>query len=266
MPGRHSGSSNLGGGFSGGGASFGGGPNFGGNWGGGWGGGWRPRGPWNPGPNFGGGWGGGWLLAGLLPWLFAPRFGRGGGCGCGGGLGCFMFLCIFLFCVMSGGLGSLRGIGSNYYGDGVSYGPNYGSGPVSSGNTGLSSEPPQVQTQTALDLSEMHAALDSRIAEWQRTLSTDEYHSISGPEAGLTRDNNTKEVVYGKCGQALYVFVVLKTKPDTGPADAEGYAYTTANSPGSCRPPAYAVYDSQDVGGGWWFVTLKSQPDANLGR
>jgi hypothetical protein len=251
MPGRHSGSSNLGGSFSG-----------GGNWGGGnWGGGWRPRGPWNPGPYYGGGGSGfGWLLLGLLPWLFGPRFGRGGGFGCGG-FGCFIFLCLFLVCVVSGGLGSLRGLGGNYYdGDGPVYNPYYG------GGTGLSSEPPQVQTQTALDLRELHEALDSKIAQWQNQLATDEYHSISGAEAGLTKDNNTKEVIYGKCGQALYVFVVLRTRPDTGPADGEGYAYTTANSPGSCRPPAYAVYDSEDVGGGWWFVTLKSQPDANLGR
>lgn len=250
MPGRHSGSSNLGGGVSGGGFRGGG------SWGGGnWGGGWRPHGPWYPRPYYGGG-GFGWLL----PWLFAPRFGRGGfGCG---GFGCFIFLCLFLACVVFGGLGSLRSFGGNnyYYGGGPAYNPYYGSG------AGLDSEPPQVQTQTALDLSELHGALDSKIAQWQNQLSADEYRSITGAEAGLTKDNNTKEVVYGKCGQALYVFVVENTRPDTGPADGEGYAYTTASSPGSCRPPTYAVYDSQDVGGGWWFVTLKSQPNANLGR
>lgn len=259
MPGRHSTGSNLGGGFSGGG-SFGGG-----NWGGG---GWRPRGPWYP-RRYGGGLGWAWL-----PLLFGPRFGGGwggGGFGCGG-VGCLIFVCIALACVFSGGLGSLRGVGGPYYGgygygDGPIYQPNYGNPAQQNGNrTGLASEPPAVQTQTALDLREMHTALDNRIQQWKSELTTNEWHSIPGADAGLTQDNNTKEVIYGKCGQAFYTFVVLNTRPDNGPADGEGYAYTTAMSPASCRPPTWAVYDSEDVGGGWWFVTLKSQPNANQGR
>jgi uncharacterized membrane protein len=248
MPGRHSGGSNLGGGFGGGGAGFGGG------------GGWRPSGPWNPRPYSSGGFGFPWLLMGLLPWLFGGRYGRGGGgCGCGG-LGCLIFLCLF-FLVISGGMGTFtRGYTTN-----PGYDPNYNA-PVSGGQSGLAGEPPQVQTQTALDLRELHAALDKRIPQWQQQLTPNEFHTISGQEAGLTQDNNTKELDYGKCGNALYVFVVLNTRPDTGPADGEGYAYTTAASPASCHPPSWNVYDSQDVGGGWWFVTLKSVPNANQGR
>ncbi len=249
MPGRHSTSSDLGGGasFGGGGASFGGG-------------GWRPRGPWNPQPYTSSGCGFPWILLSVLPLLFGGRGGRagGGGCGCGG-LGCLLFLCLF-FLVISGGAFT-RGSSSydsGYYDPGV---------PASGGSTGgLAAESPQIQTQTALDLRELHAALDQRIPQWQRQLAPNEYHTISGPEAGLTQDNNTKEVIYGKCGEALYVFVVLMTRPDTGPADGEGYAYTNATSPASCRPPSWAVYSSQDVGGGWWFVTLRSVPGANQGR
>ncbi len=271
MPGRHSGGSSLGGGGGfrgGGGAGFGGGGGgFGGWGGGGWGGGWRPRGPWYPRPYYGGGWGLPWLFGGFMPWLFRPRFGwgRGGGCGCGG-LGCLILLCLGLF-VISGGLGSLyQGYGYGAYPGG--YNPNSpnSSGPVAQPVSGLAGEPPSVQTQTAVDLRELHAALDQRIAQWQNQLTADEYHTISGQEAGLVQDNNTKEVDYGKCGQGFYTFVVANTKPDTGPADGEGYAYTTASSPGACHPPAWNVYDSEDFGGGWWFVTLKSVPGANQGR
>ena len=41
-------------------------------------------------------------------------------------------------------------------------------------------------------------------------------------------------------------------------ANGEGYVYTTASSPGTCHPPQWTVYDSEDVGGNWYFVTLKS--------
>ncbi len=277
MPGRHSGGSSLGGGggFRGGGGGFGGGGfRGGGGWGGGgwggggWGGGWRPRGPWFRRPYYGGwrGWfpffGGGWGF----PWFFGPRW---GGFGCGG-FGCLIFACLIFAFVAFSGLGSVGSRFGPYYG---SYDPNYNgnpgnNAPVSSGNQGaqLSNESPAIQTQTAVDLTELHQALDSRIAQWQQILTTDEYHTISGPDAGLTQDNNTKEVDYGKCGTALYVFVVANTKPDTGPADGEGYAYTTASSPGACHPPAWNVYDSEAVGGNWYFVTLKSVPGANQGR
>jgi hypothetical protein len=211
-----------------------------------------------------------WLALSLLPWLFRPRYGRG--CGCNG-LGCLIFACLIVACVAFGGVGSFGsqfGFPGPYYGGG--YAPGYGSGnPGNSGTSGsrlsgLAGEPPVVQTQTAKDLRELHDALDQRITQWQRDLSTDEYHSISGPDAGLTQDNNTKEVVYGKCGTALYVYVVENTRPSTGPADGEGYVYTTASSPGACHPPMYTVYSSEDVGGGWYFATLQSVPGANLGR
>ncbi|MCC7447748.1 MAG: hypothetical protein IT324_10040 [Anaerolineae bacterium] len=271
MPGRHSTGSDLGGGGFGG--SSGGGVDFGSggsSWGGG---GWRPSGPWNPG-GFGGGFGLGGLLMGLLPFLFGARFGRGGsggGCGCGGGLGCLILICVIVFCVASGGFGITRGnytnFGGGYYGSGSGLNVNpVPVNPVSGVTSGLASEPPAVQTQTARDLRELHAAFDSKIPQWERQLTTTEYHVISGPEAGLTQDNNTREVIYGKCGSALYVFVVLNTRPDTGPADGEGYAYTTAASPGSCRPPTWTVYDTEDVGGNWYFVTLKSVADPNQGR
>ncbi len=210
----------------------------------------------------GGGCGFPWILLSIFPMFFGGGYRRGGGCGCGG-LGCLLFLCLF-FLVVSGGLGGFRS--SGYYG----YNPGYNQGndqPISNGGSSrLAGESPQIQTQTALDLRELHAAFDSRIPQWQQQLSANEYHSISGQEAGLTQDNNTKEVIYGKCGDGFYVYDVLSTQPDSGPADGEGYAYTTANSPGSCRPPSWAVYDSEDVGGGWWFVTLKSVPNANQGR
>ncbi len=268
MPGRHSDSSDLGsGGFIGG--SSGGG--LGGSFGSSFGGGWRPTGPWNPRTNLGGGGGSGflWLVLGLLPWLFRARSGRG--CGCSG-FGCLIFACLIVACVAFGGVGS---IGSQFGRSSSTYGgsnPNTGSSNSGNSDTsgsrqsGLAGEPPVVQTQTAKDLRELHDALDQHITQWQRDLATDEYHSISGPDAGLTQDNNTKEVVYGKCGTALYVVVVANTRPRTGPADGEGYVYTTASSPGACHPPTYTVYSSEDVGGGWYFATLQSVPGANLGR
>jgi hypothetical protein len=266
MPGRHSTSSDLGGGSFGG----GGGASFGGGFGGGGasfgGGGWRPRGPWNPQPMTGGGCGFPWILMSILPMFFGGGgYRRGGGCGCGG-LGCLLLACLF-FLVVYGGLGSFGG-GGGYYG----YNPGSGNSgvdqPVSNaGSSGSGAQATvQIATQTALDLRELHGAFDQRIPQWQRDLTTDENHTISGPEAGLTQDNNTKEVDYGKCGDALYILVVANTKPDTGPADGEGYAYTTASSPGACHPPTWSVYSSEDVGGGWWFATLKSVPNANQGR
>jgi hypothetical protein len=260
MPGRHSSGSNLGGGgsFGGGGASFGGGGGFGG-------GGWRPRGPWNPQPMMGGGCGFPWILMSILPMFFGGGGGyrRGGGCGCGG-LGCLIFLCLF-FLVVYGGLGSFGG-GGGYYGYNPGSNPGFDQPVNNAGSSGSIGQSPAIQTQTAADLSELHAALDQRISQWERELTVNENHTISGPEAGLNRDNNTREVAYGKCGDALYVFVVLNSKPDDGLTDAEGYAYTTANSPGSCHPPTWSVYDSENVGGGWWFATLKLNPNANQGR
>lgn len=263
MPGRHSESSDLGGGDFGGGINLGGGNA---DFGGGWSGGWRPQGPWNPG---GGSFGWGWMLLSILPWLlggrnYGPRWGRsgGGGCGCGcGGIGCLIVLAVFVLCVASGGLsfGFNRG---SFAGNNRSSAPVYAT--PRSGS--LASERPSVQTQTALDLRELNQAFRQRIPDWQRELASNEWHSIPGADAGLTQDNNTKEVVYGKCGTALYVFVVLRTRPDVGPADGEGYAYTNATSPASCRPPTYVVYDSQEVGQGWWFVTLRSDPSGTQGR
>ncbi len=115
-----------------------------------------------------------------------------------------------------------------------------------------------MQTQTAVDLRELHQALDSRIPIWENQLSSNQEKSLPPADAGLTQDNNTKVVIYGKCGTAFYVYVINITKPNNVPADAAGYAYTTASSPGACHPAEYTVYQSGDVGGGWYFVDLQS--------
>ncbi len=272
MPGRHS-TGPLGGGFRGGGSSGGfSGGSFGGS---GWGGGWRPSGPWNPRPGgFGGGWGSTLLglgsLLGLSQLFGGARFGRGGGgggcggCGCGG-MGCLIFLCLFFVCIISGGFASFGG-GNNYgypYAGAASNPVNVNNG---GGLVGLAAEPPPVQTQTAKDLRELHQALDANIAKWRSSLANNEYHKTTGPDAGLVNDNNVKEVDYGKCGSALYVYVINLAKPDGVPADADGYAYTEASSVGACHPPVWTVYDSEDVGGNWYFVQLNTATDPNLGR
>ncbi len=264
MPGRHSGGSGLGGGGLGGGMRGGGlgggyrGGGFGGFGGGmrggpGWGGGWRGWGGWRwrgLGP-FGWGW--------FMPWTW---FGWGGGYGVGlGGLGCLMLLIVagimvMIFVVSSMGLGGggygYRGGYNNYPNNGVS-----ASGSAS-GGASLANESPAIQTQTAQDLTELHAAFDSRIAAWQTQVSDNQNLSIPPADAGLTQDNNTQAVLYGKCGRALYIYVIDKTRPDTGPANGEGYVYTTASSPGACHPPQWTVYASEAVGGSWYFATLES--------
>jgi hypothetical protein len=249
MPGRHA-SGPLGGGF--GSSGTGGFP----------GGGWRPRGPWNPRPAvpmFGGG---GWSLLSLIPFLFfRPRFGGGGGCS----FGCLPFLCMILacICIFSGSsITGNRSFAPNFDNQGVPVsggGANFGeSGSGNVSGPSLANEPPAIQTQTARDLTELHAAFDNRIPDWQDELRNNEHRSVPPADAGLTRDNNTKEVLYGKCGSAFYVYVVLVTRPDVPNADGEGYAYTTAASPGSCHPPQWTVNEAQDVGDNWYFVLLKS--------
>ncbi|MEP7285843.1 MAG: hypothetical protein ABI947_08755 [Chloroflexota bacterium] len=259
MPGRHSGGPSLGGGGFRGGGGMGGGFRGGGGFSGGgdWGRG--PRWGWGGGPGWGWGrfrprfgMGGGWGWRPYMP-FFGPRFGWGGGGGCG----CLVIplILVFLFiCLGLGGLGSFGG--QRYYRGGF----NNNNNPVSNGNTGanLADESAAIQTQTARDLTELHAALDSRIPDWQSQLSNNEQKSIPPADAGLTQDNNTKEVLYGKCGTAFYLYVVENTRPDTGPADGEGYVYTTASSPGACHPPQWTVYDSEDVGSNWYFTLLKS--------
>jgi hypothetical protein len=246
-----------GGGFGGRpGGSFGGGfP--GGGWGG-WEGGWRPRGPWYGGPIYRRPFFGGW---GWLPGLFlGPRYGWGYGGWGGGGFGCGGFGCLGLLifvCVIIG-LGSAFGGGYRSYGYNQNTNPNYNYSNPSAGGPSLANEAPAVQTQTAKDLTELHAAFDSRIPDWQNQLSSNQEKSIPPADAGLTQDNNTKAVIYGKCGSGFYVYVVENTRPDNVPADGEGYAYTTASSPGACHPAEYTVYQSEDVGGGWYFVYLQS--------
>jgi hypothetical protein len=128
----------------------------------------------------------------------------------------------------------------------------------SGGSYGLAAESPAIQTQTAKDLTELHAAFDSRIPQWESQLGGNQNLSIPPADAGMTQDNNTREVLFGKCDSDFYLYVVENTKPDTGPADGEGYVYSTASSPGTCHPPQWSVYDSEDVGGNWYFVTLQS--------
>ncbi len=251
-----------GGGWGGGGGGFGGGGFRGGGWGGGyrgggWGGGWR-------GPGWGGGWGWGWrprFWGGWgLPLFFGPRFG-GGGFGCGG-LGCgLLLILVFLFVVAGGGIGSVfSGFGgysanNGYY---ANSGGNTG-GNSSGGGGGLASQPSSVQTQTAIDLNELHGALDSRIPTWQSQVVNNQEQHVSAGDAGMANDNNVKDVVYGKCGSAFFVFVVDKGAPtNAGSANGQGYAYTTSTSPATCHPTEYQVTDSEDDGGGWWFVYLQS--------
>ena len=190
-----------------------------------------------------------------MPGLFGGGYRRGGGFGCG----CLFLILILgiLFC-SSGAF-----VGPRYYG-GPYYNPGYNdfnnnSGSMSGQNPSLANESPAIQTQTARDLAELHAAFDQRIAEWQNQLGANENRSIPPQDAGLTNDNNTQAVLYGKCGTAFYLYVVLSTRPDNVPADGEGYVYTTANSPGSCHPPQWTVYASEDVGGNWYFVQLQSR-------
>jgi hypothetical protein len=247
MPGRH-GSGSLGG-SGGGGFRGGSGGGFGGGYRGGFGGG-GYRGGWGGGyrPGWGGGWGwrpwgfGGW---GWRPWGI-PIFG-GPGLGCGGVFGALIALVIVLFVV-----GAVFNGGFNNYG--------YNNdGAVSSGSGGgLSSQPASVQTQTALDIREMHDALDSRIPVWQNQVSNNQEQSIAPADAGFANDNNVKTVIYGKCGSLFYVYVVDKDVPsNAGDATASGYVYTTASSPSTCHPNEYTVTDWEDDGGGYWFVYLR---------
>ncbi len=258
MPGRHSGGSGLGGGGGGGGmrgGGLGGGYRGGGGFGGpGWGGGWRPGGGW--GWRGGGGW---WRWRGLGPfgwgWLMPWRwFGFGG-------FGCLplMFVGVVAFFIVIGSVlsGVLGGFGGGYNGYGSNYNGVSSSG-SSNGGASLANESPAIQTQTAQDVSELHAAFDNRIPTWESQVGNNQNLSIPPADAGLTQDNNTQAVLYGKCGSALYIYVIAKTKPDTGPANGEGYVYTTASSPGACHPPQWTVYDSENVGGGWYFATLEA--------
>ena len=244
-----------GGGYRGGGGGWGGGGWGGGGWGGfrpGWGGwgGFRPGwGGWGWRPRFFGGWG--------LP-FFGPRFGGWGG----GGFGCGLLLVILLFvCVAFGGIGNLfnGGFGGNkgYYNS--NGGQNSGSNNNGSGGNGLFSQPASVQTQTALDLTELHTALDSRIPNWKSQISNNDERHIPAADAGMANDNNIQDIVYGKCGTAFFVFVVDKGTPtNAAGANGQGYAYTTATSPATCHPSQYQVTDSENDGGGWWFVYLHS--------
>jgi hypothetical protein len=246
MPGRHGsgplGGRGGGGGFRpGGGGGFRPGGGFGGGFGGGWGGGYRRGWGGGWGPMFGGGWGWG-------PRMFGPRFGGGGGCGCGS-----LFFGLILLLIISNIFGS--GFGGSY---GGSYSNDYNSNNNSGGGS-LYDQPSSVQTQTALDLAELHGALDYWIPRWQADLANNEEKSIAPGDAGFENDNNVKDVIYGKCGSQFYVFVIDKGAPtDAGGANGQGYAYTTASSPSTCHPQDYQVTDWENDGGGWWFVYLQS--------
>lgn len=236
MPGRH-GSGSLGGGHRSGGGYRGGGYRGGGYRGGGY------RGGWGGGPRFrwfGPGWG--WR-----PRFFwgRPMFFGGPGFGCGGiGLGIGLFVLIAL--IFSSGF--FRGL-NRYTNPGVNYNNSGG---------GLYNQPSAVQTQTAIDLAELHGALDTRIPDWQNSIARNEEKHVSADDAGMGDDNNIKDVVYGKCGNAFYVFVVDKDVPENaGSATASGYAYTTATSPATCHPSEYTVTDTENDGGGWSFVYLR---------
>ena len=267
MPGRHGsgglgGSSGGGGGFRGGsgglgGSSGGGGFRGGGGWGGGgyrgggWGGGWR-------GPGWGGGWrgpgwGGGWW--GWRPSFFGgwgvPFFGPSFGCG---GFGCIFLVVIFIIVVASSSFNNY-GYNGGYNND--NGGGNYSGNNGSSG--GLANQPSDTQTQTALDLAELHTALDSRMSQWQSSVGSNQEKSVPPSDAGFANDNNVAAVIYGKCGSNFYTFVVDKDVPtNAGDATASGYAYTPGSTgPSICHPSEYTVTDWENDGGGWWYVYLK---------
>ena len=196
MPGRHSEGSGLGGGSGGmrggglGGGYRGGGP-AGPHWGGGWRGpGWR-WGGWGwrgPGP-FGWGW--------FMPWTwFGPVGGYGSGCG---GIGCLLMVLLVI-----GGIWAVSSLGFVWSGRGYrggfnNYSNNNGvsASGSASGGANLANESPAIQTQTAQDLTELHAAFDNRIASWQTQVGNNQNLSIAPADAGLTQDNNTQAVLYG---------------------------------------------------------------------
>ncbi|HVO72175.1 MAG TPA: hypothetical protein VMT24_19125 [Aggregatilineaceae bacterium] len=111
----------------------------------------------------------------------------------------------------------------------------------------------------AIDLRELHTALDSRIPTWQNQIGDNQEQSIPPADAGLANDNNVKDVIYGKCGSLFYLYVIDKDVPDNANgADYSGYVYTTASSPTTCHPVEYTVTDSEDEGGHWYYVYVKS--------
>ena len=165
-----------------------------------------------------------------------------------------MILIAVLFMITGGLCSGVSGLFGRFTGS-------YNSSQNTGGNTGtgLANQPVQVQTQTALDLTELHGALDSRIPEWERQIATNQEQHVSAGDAGMANDNNIKDVVYGKCGSAFFVYVVDKGAPtNAGGANGQGYAYTTAPSPSTCHPSQYQVTDWENDGGGWWFVYLQS--------
>ncbi len=205
-----------------------------------------------------------------IPSLFGPRFG-GGGLGCGG-CGCILLILVVVACivlgVLFGGLGRLFGgfnsaiSGSNIISGNnpINGNTNIGGNSGSTGNGGgLANQPPSVQTQTAIDLTELHGALDSRIPGWQSAVGNNQEQHVSASDAGMGNDNNIKDVVYGKCGSDFYVFVVDKGVPNNASgANGSGYAYTSASSPATCHPSEYSVTDWENDGNGWYFVYLRS--------
>ena len=134
------------------------------------------------------------------------------------------------------------------------------SGSVSDGSngTGLLNQPASVQTQTAIDLQELHRALDSRIPLWKSFVGSNREQQISASDAGMGNDNNIQNIIYGSCGTNFYVFVIDKGTPtNAGTATASGYVYTDAISPVICHPTEYEVTDSENDGGGYWYVYVR---------
>ena len=228
--------------------------------------------------NFGGG-----ALGGLGGSLLGGLFGGGGGGGRRpGGCGCSLPLLIIVGIVILvivvlifGGIGkAVSGIGGLLGGNNSNAGiidnsGNNGSlngggssnnGSVSGGGSGggLANQPASVQTQTAIDLQELHGALDSRIPQWKSSIGANQEKQVSASEAGMGNDNNIQNVIYGSCGSNFYVFVIDKGTPNNGGgATASGYAYTDATSPATCHPTEYQVTDSENDGGNYWFVYVK---------
>lgn len=133
--------------------------------------------------------------------------------------------------------------------------------PVNPGSYSVANQPPVVQTQTAVDLADLHNAFDRRIPTWQGQLANNVEMHISPFDVGLASSNNIADVVYGKCNSDFYIFVIYKgalPSTDTSGANRGGYMYTSASNPLLCRSLQYTVVNYENDGGGWYFTYFKA--------
>ena len=167
--------------------------------------------------------------------------------------------------VLAGIGGAFNGLGGTPNGITIDLTNNLGNNQpganTNNGGRGLSSQPPAVQTQTAIDVTNLQNAFGSHIRTWGSQLANNVEIHISAYDVGLANANNVRDVVYGKCGAEFYIFVVYKgTLPqtDTSGANSGGYMYTTSSSPLTCHSLQYTVVDFENDGGGWYFTYFRS--------